>query len=709
MSNIEHTPYYEFVSNQILKASDLNTMQKRIAEAIQEAQSSGTPNALGGALTTIEYDFATQGTPAVTFDLLVMGMPYMSFYKISDIVPTREQLNGALFYSNYLGDRNAYDPFVLSKDTIMFENEILIGYGSYSVNEGNYEGNYAIGVAYDAGTSTVIIEGMEMEITVPEAGVYLPFDGDIEGIPWYSSLTYFNGTQVDWNENNEFAVNYIKNRPCYSKELEFKEEKILEQTTISNFTPVTVAGQQIYMAEVPPLLKPIFMTKNYKVVVNNEEKILSATIALHYETEPNYFYPAFYEAGIEAMWIIGDQSLSQVPYPTFNEGLGFAIACDMSGIYLFTASNTPLTLEIFTSNIVIPKNLYTFQDPSATDLPAPALIPAAIDTPIASLDPADDCDYLISFDGKQYKASLETDGPLMMGMAKFQGIGNPTSIFTGKSDLPFLVIDFMSMLQEVFLKETLYDEGGLMNLEAAKMFSVIMSFEVGLSQGVFNTPTMFLSLESGEHEIEVIKIPKEIKTISNSYLPDNNRGLELSLNSNKKCISNLPFGKDFGYSSYLPSLNGTAQYIKNVNGFYIYQVSLNGALDISQLKERYLLMFENGLSYEMSIPSFDYPYMGNMNVFMQFLGIQTDNRTIQENPFALLFQGSSLLMLISAIDLGGNLNLTAAEMYPVAATIPKDLLPTNAEQAPLILPEFNSGDEGKILKIVNGVPTWVDS
>ena len=65
-------------------------------------------------------------------------------------------------------------------------------------------------------------------------------------------------------------------------------------------------------------------------------------------------------------------------------------------------------------------------------------------------------------------------------------------------------------------------------------------------------------------------------------------------------------------------------------------------------------------------------------------------------------------MLVSAIDLGDNLNLTAAEMYPVASRIPKELLPTNAEQTPLILPEFYSGDEGKILKIVNGVPTWVN-
>ena len=347
MSNIEHTPYYEFVSNQILKASDLNTMQKRIAEAIQEAQANGTSNALGGALTTIEYDFAAQGVPPITFDLIVMGAPYMSFYKISDTVPTREQLDGALFYSNYSGERNAYDPFVLSKDKVMFENEILIGYGPYSGRGGNYEGQYAIGVAFNAGTSTIIMEGMELEITIPEAGVYLPFDDTAVDIPWYSSLTYFNGTQVDWNQNDEFSANYIKNRPCYSKELEFKEERVLETINVSNFTPVTVAGREIYMAELPPFLKPIFMTKNYKVIVNNEERLLLASPALHYESQPSYFDCVFAEAGIEASWVIGDQSLSNVPYPTFGAGLGFAIVGGMDGTYLFSSNNAPLTLEIF--------------------------------------------------------------------------------------------------------------------------------------------------------------------------------------------------------------------------------------------------------------------------------------------------------------------------------------------------------------------------
>lgn len=706
MSNIEHTPYYEFVSNQILKASDLNTMQKRIAEAIREAQSNGTSNALGGALTTIEYDFATQGIPPVTFDLMVMGMPYMSFYKISDIVPTREQLDGALFYSNYSGDRNAYDPFVLSKDKIMFENEILIGYGSFYTEEGGY----AIGIAYSAGTSTVTLEGMELEITIPEAGIYLPFDGAFENLPWYTSLMYFNGIQADWNQNDEFSVNYIKNRPCYSKELEFKEEKVLERINVSNFTPVTVAGREIYMAELPPFLKPIFTTKNYKVIVNNEERLLLASPALHYESQPSYFQTAFAEVGIESSWVIGDQSLSNVPYPTFGAGLGFAIAGGMDGIYLFSSNNVSLTLEIFTSNIIIPKNNYTFYDPSLTRLPVPALIPETKDMPIASLEPADECDYLITFDGKQYRASLKTNGPKLMDLTEFQGIGNPVDFLAGNSDLPFLIVDFISMLKETLLLEILSEEEGTIpNLDAAKLMSNVMTYMIVLEENNLNASTLFLSLQPGEHEIEVIKIPKEVKTIPFSYLPDNNRGLEISLNSNKRYINNLPFGKAFGYGSYLPRFGGTAQYIKNLNGLYVYLVSLDSPINIDEIKERYLLLLENGLSYEMSIPAPNMPYMGNMNVFMQVIGAQTDSKTFQDAPFALMSQTTSMLLLISAIDLGASLTLTAAEMYPAVSRIPKDLLPVNQERASLILPDFNSSDEGKILKIVNGIPTWVDS
>ena len=702
MSNIEYTPYYEFVPNQVLKASDLNNMQKRIAEEIQEAQSNGASNALGGASVMIEYDFATQGVPTTTFDVLVMGTPYMSFYKISDLTPTREELEGAFFYSNYQGNKNLHDPFVLTKDMIMFENENIVGYGTY-YHKG---GEYAIGIAYSAGTSIVTFEDMELEITIPEAGIYLPFDGAIENIPWYSSLTYFNGTQVDWNQNDKFAANYIKNRPCYSKELEFKEEKILENVTISTFTAVTIAGKEVYKASLPAFSNPIFMTNNYRVVVNGNEHLLYCASPAYYNVDGSR-YPAFHEDGVDPSWILGDQTVGGVVDNLINAGLGFAIVGSDELPLLFTANNSPLTLSIFTSNIIIPNGTYEFFNLEEGGIPMYGLLPQTLDTPFARLEPNNEWDYLITFDGKQYKCPMTLDGPSVLGMGQFQGVGNPLDIFMGNSDLPFVIIDYISMMQKILVLELIYSKEAFgVSLDDIKLLSPMLAFE--LLQDSIYPPIIFLIPDPGSHEIEVLKIPRENVAVSLDLLPEQGKSWNLINNTNKKYVKNLPFGKEFfAESKNSPMCTGVATYMDTTNSVYAYIVTLDSPINPAELKERYLLTLENGFSQEMPLPSLDLPIMGNIDVLFQSIGIPSSNQELNSNPLALTFVDSSTLTLFSVIDLGPSLQLSAFEMSPVIAQIPKELLPTTLEGNSLILPEFGSEDEGKTLKIVGGVPTWV--
>lgn len=702
MSNIEYTPYYEFVPKQVLKASDLNNMQKRIAEEIQEAQSNGASNALGGASVMIEYDFATQGVPTTTFDLLAMGTSYLHFYKISDITPTREELDGAFFYSNYQGNKNLHDPFVLTKDMIMFENENIISYGTYSHNGSKY----AISVAYTAGTHIITLEGMELEINVPEAGIYLPFDGAIESSSWYTSLLYFSGTQIDWNQNDKFAANYIKNRPCYSKELEFKEKKILENVTISDFTEVTIAGKQVYKASLPSFSNPIFMANNYKVVVNNNDYLLHCASPAHYNVNDST-YPAFYEDVVDASWILGDQTVGGVVDNSINAGLGFAIVGSDAAPLLFTTNNSPLTLSIFTSNIIIPKGTYEFSNLEEDGIPMFGLLRQTLDTPFARLEPNNEWDYLITFDGKQYKCPMKLDGPSVLGMGQFQGIGNLLDIFMGNNDLPFVIIDYISMMQKIIILEFIHsNEVFSDSLDSIKLLSPMIAFD--LLQDSIYPPNLFLIPDAGSHEIEVLKIPRENVAVSLELLPEQGKSWNLINDVNKKYVKNLPFGKEFlAKSINSPMCTGVATYMDNINSIYIYMVSLDSPINPSELKERYLLTLENGFSQEMPLLSLDLPIMGNIDVLLQSVGIPSSNQELSSNPLALTFVDSSTLMLISAIDLGPSLQLSAFEMSPVIAQIPKELLPTTVEGNPLILPEFGSQDEGKTLKIVNGVPTWV--
>lgn len=178
-----------------------------------------------GELKTIEYDFGKHGVPEVSFYNEMFGM---TFYKISSELPTKEQLDGASFYSNYDEGENPEDSFTLTPDYLMIEGDEFIGYGTFA----GRNGGYAIGVAYSAGTMTAQVMGTDVEVEIPEAGIYVPYDGT-NFDTWYVKLEYFVESsfklQADWNESNPNNAGYIANRPFYD---DSQKVCVLEPSTL---------------------------------------------------------------------------------------------------------------------------------------------------------------------------------------------------------------------------------------------------------------------------------------------------------------------------------------------------------------------------------------------------------------------------------------------------------------------------------------------
>lgn len=705
MSETNFTPYLEFVSNQILKASDLNIMQKRIAEAIYKTSQSGSGSA-GSLLKTIEYDFVTDGIPTVSFDIEIMGMKHMSFYKISDTLPKKEQLNGSIFYSNYHGDREAYEPFILSEDMIMFETDTMIGYGSYHSNAGNY----AIGFAYEAGLVKTILEGYEIEINVPEAGIYLLYDGSISDLEWYTSLTYFDGVQSNWEENNPLSESYIINRPVYECRKKYEPEIILSETTVSNFEPVTVADNIIYRALLPAPENLMSITRNYTVSFNGNSHLLSCLPTLSYKVEDNS-YNAFSEAFSDASYVLGNQSLGGVDQNNLiNGNLNYAIVGGTNGtaiqLYLFSRTNEPVTLSIIGSDIIIPKNSYYFADSAASGYPWPLLIPTYWDMPIASLE-KEGYDYLVTFEGKEYLCSMTTDGPRMLGLAAFVGLGEPDKLLSNESKLPFAAVDYISMTKEATYYKIMGspdDAEELGNL--AEFYINSASYKLIYEDAGSSLPTMVLAKTPGTHEIEIRKIPKEIKELNPKLLPNLGRNWD-SAPTDTKYIKKLPFGKNHVHFGGNIFCTGTATLTGTMSSLYFYTVALDSDIIPSELKDRYYFSFNNGqYGYELGLYGSDIPFMGNLNIMLHASGIPVNQQDLNTPPILFNMLSTSTLLMITTKNFGDTIAIEASEMEKIITPIPQELMPKTSEGETLILPKFNSSDEGKVLKIINGVPTW---
>lgn len=151
--------------------------------------------------------------PTTTFEVLGFGN---TAHKISDVVPTKEQLMMADWSISDFSGNNIYD-INLSESNIMAESDTAILLRLLSPLDYHY---YVI--CNSAGQNTLIYSGIEVTLDVPEVGIYqLYTTGEEFPIELFGSISYniteeVNFVQPNWEQNDPTQPDYVKNRPFYS-------------------------------------------------------------------------------------------------------------------------------------------------------------------------------------------------------------------------------------------------------------------------------------------------------------------------------------------------------------------------------------------------------------------------------------------------------------------------------------------------------------
>lgn len=156
---------------------------------------------------TISWD--TTATPTVMFDIAEMGF---RFYKVSDAIPTKDQLMSAEWsLSNYSGD-TTYDVKLVTSDIAAENNDTTVLLIRSADNTG-------VLIAYNVGETTLSYSGYDFTFSIPETGIYYIWDISM-ALPTtiFGSMTYMteqevNFVQPNWNQNDSTQPDFIKNRP----------------------------------------------------------------------------------------------------------------------------------------------------------------------------------------------------------------------------------------------------------------------------------------------------------------------------------------------------------------------------------------------------------------------------------------------------------------------------------------------------------------
>ena len=167
----------------------------------------------------VEWDNASFENP-VTVDVSILGV---TGYKISDLIPTKEELLSANYSLESASNPSLTENFTLSAMDIMIESEHGILTYKGLENSGII---FSILSVFTAGDVTVSYAGMDIPLSIPETGTYFLWDDlemwlnlGITGRIAYGSngmaLEKVNFIQSNWLQNDSAQPDYIQNRPFY--------------------------------------------------------------------------------------------------------------------------------------------------------------------------------------------------------------------------------------------------------------------------------------------------------------------------------------------------------------------------------------------------------------------------------------------------------------------------------------------------------------
>ena len=215
---------------------------------------SGSDPIVENAKQTGGFGYTEQGEQTViTWDGYPEGLPSAfgsRMFKVSDKTPTKEELASARFIHNE------------KEHEINEETDITVGVNCLMVHYSGNETYYRIFVAYKNGV-------MFDAETIEEAGTYFV---NTRSLGTVTSLTYGtpdtihkidekylqSNVQPDWNQNDETAADYVKNRPFYTGDP--AETVLVEDINVSFSNP----RENIYYGSIPTTIE-LIARDTYKV------------------------------------------------------------------------------------------------------------------------------------------------------------------------------------------------------------------------------------------------------------------------------------------------------------------------------------------------------------------------------------------------------------------------------------------------------------
>ena len=140
-----------------------------------------------------------------------------------------------------------------------------------------------------------------------------------------------NPAQANWNENDETALTFIKNRPFYGEEGQYKWEKIVETASLN-----PPSGAYFAFVNISPC-PDLIIGETYKVVIDGQEYIDTAKLREHSDGDSLYI-------GTNRK----DSILSSTPFAPEEGELPFFITASHGGAICFFANHTgTITVDIY--------------------------------------------------------------------------------------------------------------------------------------------------------------------------------------------------------------------------------------------------------------------------------------------------------------------------------------------------------------------------